>query len=106
MQRRDFCKLIAAAAAAKAVPTFAQTAQVQTAAELPPGFNQYTQDYAKFCALPPEQRVYYMLSGDKIVQTRLDNATWKPTGMGNPPKLPIAGGSWDGVPMQSPIPNL
>src|ERR1035438_7410291 len=47
-----------------------------------------------------------MVSGDKIVPTRLDNATWRPTGMGNPPKLPFAGGSWDGVPMQSPIPNL
>jgi alpha-L-fucosidase len=94
---------MAAAAAAKAVPDFAQA---QQPAALPAGFNQYSQDYAQFCALPPDQRVYYALSGDRIVPTRLDNAAWKPTGFGNAPKLPIAGGSWDGVPMQSPIPNL
>src|SRR5579864_4791130 len=97
---------MAATAAAKVVPAFAQAVPDQQLAALPAGFNQYTQDYAQFCALPPEQQIYYMLSGGKIVQTRLDNATWRPTGMGNPPKLPIAGGSWDGVPMQSPISNL
>jgi alpha-L-fucosidase len=74
--------------------------------EVWPGFNQYIQDYAQFCALQPEKRIYYALVGYKIVQTTLDSATWKPTGMGNPPKLPIPSGSWDGVPMQSPIPNL
>jgi len=103
--RRDFCKLLAAAAATKASPVFAQTAQVPKS-ELPSGFNQYTQDYAQFCALPADQRVYYTLSGDKIVPTALDNASWRPTGMGDAPKLPIAGGSWDGVPMEGPIPNL
>ena len=105
MLRRDFCKLLAAAAATKASPVFAQTAQVPKS-ELPSGFNQYTQDYAQFCALPADQRVYYTLSGDKIVPTALDNASWRPTGMGDAPKLPIAGGSWDGVPMEGPIPNL
>ena len=75
MQRRDFCKLIATTAAAKAVPTFAQTAQDQQAAVLPAGFNQYTQDYAQFCALPPEQRIYYMVSGDKIVPTKIGRAS-------------------------------
>jgi len=103
--RRDFCKLLAAAAATKASPVFAQTAQVPKS-ELPSGFNQYTQDYAQFCALPADRRVYYTLSGDKVVPTALDNASWRPTGMGDAPKLPIAGGSWDGVPMEGPIPNL
>jgi len=103
--RRDFCKLLAAAAATKASSVFAQTAQVPQS-ELPGGFNQYTQDYAQFCALPADRRVYYTLSGDKIVPTALDNASWRPTGMGDAPKLPIAGGSWDGVPMEGPIPNL
>jgi alpha-L-fucosidase len=98
--------LAAATAAANAIPGFAQTTSGQPSAPLPAGFNKYMQEYAQFCALPPEQRLYYMLSGNSIVETRLDNATWKPTGMGNPPKLPIAGGSWDGVPYQSPIPNL
>ena len=105
MLRRDFCKLLAAAAATKASSVFAQTAQVPQS-ELPGGFNQYTQDYAQFCALPADRRVYYTLSGDKIVPTALDNASWRPTGMGDAPKLPIAGGSWDGVPMEGPIPNL
>src|SRR5581483_11265187 len=51
-------------------------------------------------------RVFYELSNGKIVQTKLDNATWKPGAWGAPKELPIPGGSWDGVPMQSPIPNL
>jgi alpha-L-fucosidase len=109
MQRRDFCKLLAIAAASKAMPVFGQTAQ-DNLPGLPNGFNRYTMDYTQFCALAPEQRVYYIVSGDKIVETKLDNATWRPTGMrdslGNPPKLPIAGGSWDGVPMDSPFPDL
>ena len=92
-----------AAVAANAVPHMAGG---QPAAGLPAGFNRYTQDYAQFCALPPEQRIYYMVSGNSIVETRLDNAKWKPTGMGDPPKLPIPGESWDGVPLESPIPNL
>ena len=106
MQRRDFCKLMAAAAAAEAMPGIGQVAQATANESLPAGFNKYSMDYAQFCALPPEQRVYYMVSGGSIIETRLDNATWKPTGMGNPPKLPIAGESWDGVPMESPIPGL
>ena len=97
---------MAAAAAANAVPGFAQAGQAEQTVQPPAGFNQYTGDYAQFCGLGPEERVYYALSGGAIVPTRLDNSTWKPTGMGNPPQLPIAGGSWDGVPMQSPIPNL
>ncbi len=39
---------------------------------LPGGFNQYTQDYAQFCALPPEKRVFYKVSDGKIVEERLD----------------------------------
>jgi alpha-L-fucosidase len=105
VQRRDFCKLLAAATAANAVPTFAQSAR-SSESGLPGGFNEYSENYAQFCALPPEQRAYYKLSGDKIVKTTLDNSAWRPTEMGNPPKLPIPGGSWDGVPMQSPIRSL
>jgi alpha-L-fucosidase len=105
VQRRDFCKLLAAATAANAVPTFAQSAR-SSESGLPGGFNEYSENYAQFCAWPPEQRAYYKLSGDKIVKTTLDNSAWRPTEMGNPPKLPIPGGSWDGVPMQSPIRSL
>ncbi len=48
----------------------------------------------------------YKLSGGKIVEVKADDATGKPTVWGEPGTLPIPGGSWDGVPMESPIPNL
>ncbi len=105
MQRRDFCKLIAAASAAKAWPAVAQTVGSGSTA-LPPGFNTYTQDYAQFCAMAPGERIFYALRGGKIVETRLDEAAWHPTAWGEPPELPVTGGSWDGVPMNSPLPDL
>ena len=77
MERRDFCKLLAIAAASKALPTSAQTAQ-ETQPGLPSDFNRYTQDYAQFCALPPEKRVFYKVSDGKIVEERLDEAAWQP----------------------------
>jgi alpha-L-fucosidase len=94
------------AAAANAMPLIGQGTQPVIQTELPAGFNQSTMDYAQFCALAPEKRVYYGLENGKIVQMALDDASWKPTAFGNPPKLPIAGGSWDGVPYQSPIADL
>ena len=106
MRRRDFCRLLAATTAAKALPGLGQAAQQNQQSAMPDGFNQLTRDYAQFCGLPPDERVYYTLSGNQIVPTKLDNATWRPTGMGNPPQLPVPGGSWDGVPMQSPIAGL
>ena len=106
MRRRDFCRLLAATTAAKALPGLGQAAQQNRQSALPDGFNQLTRDYAQFCGLPPDERVYYTLSGNQIVPAKLDNATWRPTGMGNPPQLPVPGGSWDGVPMQSPIAGL
>jgi alpha-L-fucosidase len=105
MQRRDFCRLLAIAAAARAVPSFAQAAS-DSPLEVPNRFNEYIQDYGQFCALPAELRVFYKLSGGKIVPEKLDEASWKPAEWGSPGELPVAGGSWDGVPMESPIPNL
>ena len=105
MQRRDFCKLISAAAAANAVPAIGQAGQ-NASSSLPQGFDTYTQDYAQFCAKAPSERVFYKLSGSRIVETKLDNATWHPTAWGESPELPVAGGSWDGVPMNAPIPDL
>ena len=105
MQRRDFCKLIGAAAAGAALPAVAQTSGGAQSPE-PNGFDSLTEDYAKFCATPAEQRVFYALSGGKIVEQKLDEASWQPTAWGKPPSLPVPGGSWDGVPMQSPIPDL
>ena len=52
MERRSFCKLITAAAAASAVPSFGQTEQAAQP-EVPIGFNRLTRSYADFCALPP-----------------------------------------------------
>ena len=92
-------------AAARAVPAFGQTPQGDYAG-MPIGFDQYIQDYAKFCALPPEKRAFYQLNDGKIAQQKLDGATWKASEWGSPKPLPISGGSWDGVPMESPIPGL
>jgi hypothetical protein len=71
MQRRDFCKLMAAAVVAKAAPAISQSNGV-------PGFNRYREDYAAFCATPPQERVFYRVSDGKIVETKLDEATWQP----------------------------
>lgn len=101
MQRRDFCKLVAAGAVVPLIPRVSQAQDL-----IPKGFIRSTQDYAEFCATPENQRVFYALHGTRIVRERLDNTTWHPTGWGHPPQLPIPGGSWDGVPMRSPFPNL
>ena len=105
MQRRDFCKLMAAAAASTALPLHAQTTG-EPLAKLPDGFDKLTEDFAQFCAKRPEERVFYALVNGRIVEQKLDEAKWHPTGWGKPPALPIPGGSWDGVPMNSPIPGL
>jgi alpha-L-fucosidase len=96
---------VAITTASKAFPAFGQTAQ-DDRSRISGGFDHLTQDYAQFCALAPEKRVFYALRDGRIVQMRQDDSTWKPTEWGKPPALPISGGSWDGVPMQSPIPNL
>ena len=71
MHRRDFCKLLAIAAASKTVPSYGQAAP-ESQPGAAGGFNRYTQDYAQFCALPPDQRVFYEVSDGKIVEERLD----------------------------------
>ena len=105
MHRREFCKFIGAAAGAAAFPAIAQVSGA-----IPPheaaGFDALSGDYAKFCAMPANQRVFYALSGGQIVKQSLDEAAWHPTAWGKPPSLPVPGGSWDGVPMDSPIPDL
>jgi len=103
VQRRDFCKLVTMAAAYGALPGYGQGRKYF---ELPSGFNEYTEDYAHFCALRREERTFYAPSSNKIVPVKLDNSTWKATAWGSPEALPIPGGSWDGVPMDSPIDGL
>ena len=81
MQRRDFCKSLVMAATSTAIPGLAQAAQGDQLRP-PDGFNRYTMDYAQFCALPPEKRVFYRLSGDRIVEAKPDDAVGKPIGVG------------------------
>jgi alpha-L-fucosidase len=69
-------------------------------------FNTLTEDYGQFCAKPADRRVFYTLRDGNIVSETLASANWTPTAWGDAPDLPIPGGSWDGVPMISPIPDL
>uniref|UniRef100_E6PYP6 alpha-L-fucosidase n=1 Tax=mine drainage metagenome TaxID=410659 RepID=E6PYP6_9ZZZZ len=69
-------------------------------------FNTLTEDYARFCATPAADRLFYALENGRILSEKLAEGDWKPTGWGDPPSLPIPGGSWDGVPMESPIAGL
>lgn len=106
MRRRDFCKLVAAAVASRAAPTSPRAA-AGSRPGLPAGFNQYMHTYAEYCALPPEKRVFYKTSGNRIVETRLDPATWQPPAWNyNPAPQSVAGGLWDDVPLTSPFPGL
>jgi alpha-L-fucosidase len=105
MQRREFCKLIAAATAAGAIRASGQS-QAAAGASVPAGFNTLHQSYAEFCATPADKRVFYALVDGRIVEEKLDEANWEPTGWGKPPELPVPGGSWDGVPMIAPVAGL
>lgn len=121
MRRRKFVQLLGGLAAQSAAMSViggkaaivdaasrraSQNADANGAAAPATGFGQYTQEYAQFCATPENERVFYALRNGKIVSERLDNSDWKPTDWGEPPELPVPGGSWDGVPLVSPIPNL
>ncbi|HEV2205664.1 MAG TPA: alpha-L-fucosidase, partial [Candidatus Acidoferrales bacterium] len=121
MRRRKFVQLLGGLAAQSAAMSViggkaaivdaasrraSQNTDANGAAAPATGFGQYTQEYAQFCATPENERVFYALRNGKIVSERLDNSDWKPTDWGEPPELPVPGGSWDGVPLVSPIPNL
>ena len=106
MHRREFCKLLAVAAASETVPSYGQTSP-ENQLVLPSGFNRHVQDYAQFCALPPEKRVFYKVSDGKIVEERLNESSWQPPEWDyNPVAQSVAGGLWDDVPLVSPIPGL
>ncbi len=71
----------------------------------------YGEDYAKFCATPAEERLFYELRNGQFLEGKLDLKTWEvspnsESGPKMPPALPVPGGSWNGVPMISPIPGL
>lgn len=70
------------------------------------GFNQLTEDYAAFCAKPADERTFYSVDHGNITSEKLEDGRWRPTEWGEAPELPMPGGSWDGVPMNSPIAGL
>jgi alpha-L-fucosidase len=100
MHRRNFCKVLGAAA------TVAATTKGWPK-PLPAGANEaQNSDYAQFCALPESERIFSIVSGDRIVTEKLDPSTWKPNTYDAPEKLPGIPDSWDGVSMKSPIAGL
>jgi alpha-L-fucosidase len=122
MRRREFCKLVAAAAAGTAVAGSAGASELKneagssapatsegfaatqaSSADAAAGFGAVTQSYAQFCETPAAERVFYALEGGKVISEKLNESDWKPTGWIQPPDLPIPGGAWDGVPMNSPL---
>ena len=105
MRRRHFFKLLGMAAASRALHLRAQTG-VQAQSAVFSEFNTYSEDYAKFCTTPPDQRQFFAFENGQFLKESLEEKSWKATAWGEPPVLPVNGGSWDGVPMESPIPNL
>src|SRR6185312_17418966 len=103
MRRRNFFKIMAGTAATAALPSAARRALANGAV---PAFNRLEQTYARFCATPEMQRAFYALHGNKVARQRLRKSSWRPTEWGQPPELPVPGGSWDGVPMVPPIADL
>lgn len=99
MQRRTFLKITSGTAAATL------TAR-SWAGRLPEATDPADFDYARFCATPEAERMFSVVEDGRVAQKRLDPTSWKPTGWGGP-KLPgPEGSSWDGVPMESPLPGL
>ena len=111
MKRRDFCKLMAGAAAAALLPVAAKISEARSLS-VPADFDKFTENYAAFCNTPANKRVFYTLHGkrgQRIVPEKLSDATWKPDTieqMQHVPRLPVPGGSWYGVPMKSPFAEL
>jgi len=99
MERREFCKLVAATVAAQTA-----TARGQSTTGVPTGFNHLHQSYEEFLATPAKDRIFYALVDGRVQEIKLDDATWSPADWGDPPALP--GGSWDGVPMRAPVEGL
>ncbi len=115
MKRREFCRLVAAAATAIAAPALGAEAQqsseqTDVTAQSPAfkAFDSPTQDrnYAEFCATPAHERQFYAFENGRFIEEKLDEKTWEfGDFQGNVVEaatLPIPGGSWDGVPMNSP----
>jgi alpha-L-fucosidase len=108
MQRRAFCKLLAAAAASPRLPSSSSTAnQAALWAEL----QTIREDYARFCATPAADRAFFEYRNAQLLREVLDESSWavspnSESGPARPPDLPVPGGSWNGVPMRPPIAGL
>ena len=92
------------------MPALPQSTQLRN---FPPlnGFDSPTQEYAEFCATAEDKRVFFELLNGQFAKVHLDPATWQvspnsESGPKMPPSLPVPGGSWNGVPMLSPITGL
>jgi alpha-L-fucosidase len=116
LKRREFCKLVAAAATVFATPAIGEQSQEsleQTGdAVQSPVFKAFdspvqARDYAEFCATPANERQFYAFRDGHFIEEKLDEKTWESGDFhGNVVEaatLPIPGGSWDGVPMISPL---
>ncbi|MFZ0517516.1 MAG: alpha-L-fucosidase, partial [Acidobacteriaceae bacterium] len=66
------------------MPMFGQTEGAAQSAAFH-AMNTCTEDYAAYCAKPADQRVFYAYEGGQIIQEKLDEKTWTPTGWGKPP---------------------
>ena len=84
----------------------AQATAAETQAAIERAMNSLKVDYAAFCATPEAEREFFALVNDELARENLVEADWKPTGWGDNPKLPVEGGSWDGVPMIAPVAGL
>jgi alpha-L-fucosidase len=110
VQRRDFCKLLAAAATVEGWMGGEHAASAQSSPALN-AFDTLTEDYAHFCARPADQRIFFELQKEQFVRETLEEAHWmispnSESGPRMPPALPVPSGSWNGVPMESPITGL
>ncbi len=63
-------------------------------------------DYARFCAFPESERTFSAVADGQIVTKKLDPATWQPAPFNLLGKASGIPDSWDGVPMQAPVPGL
>jgi alpha-L-fucosidase len=100
MRRRDFWKVLGGVTAAIVSPRGWSSSLL--AGVDPPEIS----DYAQFCALPESERIFSVVSKDRIVTEKLDLTTWKSDTYDAPAKLPGIPDSWDGVSMKSPVSGL
>ena len=115
MKRREFCRLVAAAATTIAAPAFGADAPqssgqtgdtAQSTAFKAFGSPTQARDYAEFCATPANERQFYAFEDGRFIEEKLDEKAWEfGDFQGNVVEaatLPIPGGSWDGGPMNFP----